>query len=104
MVDRRWVEGVCYYEYTPTTITHEADVDGCIVARADIPSRDSRHRVILAIVVTDRHVLATRILLEGAILRGRTVLEWLVEAHRALADELTTDRSLWFDLGGQRVR
>jgi len=104
MVESRWIDNVCYYEYTPTTIAYQADVDGFTVARADIPSRDRRHRVVLAIVVTDRELIADRMLVQGAIRRGRAILEWLVEAHRALAHEITEDMSFSFDIRGQRLR
>jgi hypothetical protein len=104
MVESRWIDNVCYYEYTPTTITYDPDVDAFTIARADIPSHDRRHRVVLAIVVSDRELIADRMLLQGAIRRGRAALEWLVEAHRALADEITEDRSLCFDILGHRLR
>jgi hypothetical protein len=104
MVESRWIDNVCYYEYTPTTIPYDPDVDAFTVARADIPSPDRRHRVVLQIVVADRELIADRMLLQGAIRRGRAMLEWLVEAHRALAGELTADTSLCFDIRGQRLR
>src|SRR5262249_16030024 len=104
MVESRWIDNVCYYEYTPTTIAYLEDMDGFTVARADIPSRDRRHRVVLVIVVTDRELVADRTLLQGAIRRGRAILEWLVEAHRALADEISQDTSFCFDIRGQRLR
>ncbi len=104
MVESRSIDNVCYYEYTPTTIVYDPDVDGFTVARADIPSAGRRHRVILAIVVTEREVIADRMLLQGAIRRGRTVLEWLVEAHRAPAEDVTADMSFCFDIRGKRLR
>ena len=104
MVVSRWVDNVCYYEYTPTTIAYDPDVDAFTVARADIPSHDRRHRVVVAIVVTERELIADRMLLQAAIRRGRAILGALVQAHRALADDITEDISLRFDIRGQRLR
>jgi hypothetical protein len=104
MIESRWINNVCYYEYTPTTIAYDSHVDAFTVARADIPSHDLRHRIVLAIVVADRELIADRMLLQAAIRRGREMLESLVEAHRVLAGNLTADMWLCFDIRGQRLR
>jgi len=35
---------------------------------------------------------------------ARVDLDWLVEVHRALAEDVTADMSFCFDIRGQRLR
>jgi hypothetical protein len=104
MVQRRWVANVEYYDYVPTTIEYDPELDAFTVARADIHTRDFRHRLILTVVLTDRAMKAERISIEAAITRGRVMLEELIREHRALADQLTTSTSRIFDISGVLLR
>lgn len=104
MVVRRWADNVQYYDYTPTTIEYDAELDAFTIARADIHTPDRRHRIALAVVVTDQAMRADRISVNAAISRGRTVLETLIREHRAFVDRLTTNISRIFDLSGPQLR
>jgi hypothetical protein len=104
MVERRWVDNVEYYDYVPTTIGYDPELDAFTVARADIHTPDRRHRLILTVVMTDRAMRSERISIDAGISRGRAMLEQLVREHRALADQLTSTTSRVFDLSGPLLR
>lgn len=102
-----WVDNVLYLEYSPLTVEYELELDAFTIASAEIhvPSRrDRRHRLTLAVVVTDREISMEGLSLEAAIRQGRTLLERLIDEHRSVADRLTADTSHVFDLGGRRLR
>lgn len=103
MVERRWVDNVHYYDYILTTIEYDP-IDAFTIARAEIHTPDRRHRIALTVVVTDQALRADRISVADAIRRGRMVLEELIQEHRALADQLTTNASRVYDLSGPRLR
>jgi hypothetical protein len=104
MVARRWMDNIEYYDYLPTTIGYDPELDAFTVARADIHTPDRRHRLVLMVVMTDRAMRAERISIEAGICRGRAMLEQLVREHRPLADQLTSTTSRVFDLSGPLLR
>lgn len=104
MVERRWVDNVQYYNYAPTTIEYDSELDAFTIARADIHRPDRRFRISLIVVITDQAMRNERVSVEMAISRGRTRLQGLVREHRAVADQLTANISRVFDLSGPQLR
>jgi hypothetical protein len=104
MVDRRRVRNVVYYDYTPTTIDYEVDLNAFAVARADIYSPHHAHRLALVVVATERELGADRVTVEQAIARARPVLEALIDEHRGVVDALEANLLWVFNLAGQRTR
>jgi hypothetical protein len=104
MVDRRRIRNVVYYDYTPTTIDYDVDLDALAVARADIYSPHHAHRLALVVVATDRELGSDRAAVEQTIARARPILEALIEEHRGVVDALEADLLWVFNLVGQRTR
>jgi hypothetical protein len=104
MVERRWVENVQYYDYAPTTIEYDSELDAFTIARADIHRPDRRFRISLTVVITDQAMRTERISVEMAIGRGRSRLQGLIQEHLAVADQLTSNISRVFDLSGPQLR
>jgi hypothetical protein len=104
MVERRWVDNVQYHDYAPTTIEYDSELDAFTVARADIHRPDRRFRISLTVVITDQAMRNERLSIDAAISRGRTRLQGLVQEHRGVADQLTSNISRVFDLSGPQLR
>ena len=104
MVERRWVDDVQYYDYAPTTIEYDSELDAFTVARADLHRQDRRFRIALTVVVTDQAMRNERLSVDAAIGRGRARLQGLVHEHRDVADQLTSNISRVFDLSGPQLR
>jgi hypothetical protein len=95
---------VQHYEYAPTTIEYDPEVDAFIVARADIHTPDRRYRIALIVVISDQVMRSERISIDTAISQGRTLLQGLVQEHRALAGHLTSNIARVFDFTGPLIR
>jgi hypothetical protein len=104
MVDRRRIQNVVHYDYTPATIDYDVDFDAFAIARADVYSPEHPHHLALVVVVTERDLSADRLSLQEAIVRGRRILERLLTEHRGIADRLSANTVWVFSVGGQRIR
>jgi hypothetical protein len=103
MVQRRRLDDIEYYEYTPMTMEYNPDVNAFTIARADIHSRSSQVRLVLIVIVTEADVTRERLSGHEVITRGRDVLECLIAQHRGLADSLEQTMMFVFNFRGQRI-
>jgi hypothetical protein len=104
MVDRRRIRNIVYYDYTPTTIDYDVDLDAFVVARADIYSPHQAQRLALVVVATERELGRDRVTVEQTIARARPILEALIDEHRGVVDALEAHLLWVFNLAGQRTR
>jgi hypothetical protein len=104
MVDRRRVRNIVFYDYTPTTIDYDFDLNAFAVARADVYSPHHPHRLALVVAATERELGSDRVTVEQTIARARPILEALIDEHRAFVDGLEANLLWVFNLAGQRTR
>jgi hypothetical protein len=99
-----WTDNVRYYEFTPTTIHYDLQLDAFYVARADVRTPEHPYALALVIAVTARHLTANNLSVGEAIRLARVRLDQLIEQHRGVLDSLGARTTRVYDLAGIRLR